>query len=316
MSCDALRVAFAGTPAFAAAALAAIHGSGHRVVLVLTQPDRPAGRGMSLRPCAVKRLATELGLELAQPASLRAPQAAEPLRAASPDVLVVAAYGLILPAALLAIPRLGCINIHASLLPRWRGAAPIERALLAGDATTGISLMRMDEGLDTGPILEREPVAIAARETAGSLHARLATLGAHMVVGLLGRLPEALARAEPQPAEGACYADKIGRADTWLDWRAEGAALDRAVRAFDPSPGARARLGTHALKIWSARPVEGSGEPGRVLRVGPDGITVACGSGALRIEEVQRAGGRRMPASAFLAGAPVAPGSRFALADE
>jgi len=308
-----MRLAFAGTPRCAASALAAIHEAGHQIVLVLTQPDRPAGRGMVVQPSAVKKLALAHGLEVDQPASLKPPEAAVRLRAAKPDVMVVAAYGLILPAAVLAIPRLGCINIHASLLPRWRGAAPIERTLLAGDRVTGISLMQMDEGLDTGPILAQTPVAIDERETAGSLHDKLAAIGAREIVTLLERLPGGGLQATPQAQEGACHAAKIRREETWLDWTADALELDRAVRAFDPAPGARARLNGADLKIRAAHVTEGSGEPGRVLAAGPEGIAVACGRGALHIEELQRAGARRMSAAAFLAGFRVHPGDRFAL---
>lgn len=310
-----MRVALAGTPEFAACAFEAIHAAGQRIVLVLTQPDRPAGRGLAPQASPVKRFALDHGYDLYQSASLRQPEARARIRAANPDVMVVAAYGLILPAAVLAIPRLGCINIHASLLPRWRGAAPIQRALLAGDARSGITLMQMDEGLDTGPMLVRAPLEIGARETGGSLHDRLAALGAREIVAALARLEHGPLPAVAQPAEGASYAAKIAPGETWLDWRRSATELDRAVRAFDPLPGARARLGGTLLKIRAAQPEPGGdGEPGRVLHRGADGILVACGSGALRITQVQRAGGRRLPVADFLAGFEIAEGERFELA--
>ncbi len=299
-----MRIGFAGTPVFAATALESILAARLSVALVLAQPDRPRGRGMKQEPGPVKALALARGIPVRQPQSLKPEPERASIVAMPLDVLVVAAYGLILPAAMLDWPRHGCINIHASLLPRWRGAAPIERALLAGDRETGISIMRMDEGLDTGPVIARHPVPIDARETAGSLHDKLAVLGARAVVDVLlelqrgGRLD-----AAPQPDSGATYAAKIDRDEAKIDWRAGAQAIDRAVRAFDPAPGAQTSLGNEPLKIWKARSLSGRfGAPGTVVRADAAGIIVACGEGALMVTELQRAGGRRMSAAAFLAG--------------
>jgi len=309
----ALRVGFAGTPPFAAEALAAIAAAGFAVPVVLTQPDRPSGRGMKLTPSAVKQKALELGIPVLQPPSLKSDEGRAAALAIPLDVLVVAAYGLILPQAVLDWPRHGGINIHASRLPRWRGAAPIQRALLAGDAATGVTLMQMDAGLDTGPMIETIEVPIAPRETSGTLTSKLAAAGAAGIVGVLerlardGRLP-----ATPQPDDGITYAAKIDRAEAVLDWRQPAAALDRVVRAFDPAPGASTHLGGEAIKIWDAVPlVTGGGAPGTVLAVGAEGIDVACATGSLRLRTVQPAGGKRMPASDFARGRLVAPGATF-----
>ena len=309
-----MRIVFAGTPDFAAAALQAILAAGHTVPLVLTQPDRPAGRGMSMQASAVKQLAQKHGLALHQPASLKSDEARLPIIEACPDVMVVAAYGLLLPQAVLDIPRLGCVNIHASLLPRWRGAAPIQRAILAGDAETGVTLMRMEAGLDTGPMLLRERLPIAASDNAGSLHDRLAVLGARLIVDALPRLERGGLADEPQPAEGATYAAKLDKAEAVLDWRQPAAQLDRTVRAFNPFPGATAQLDGQAIKVWAAELVAASGEVGRILDVGRGGIVVACGEGALRLIELQKAGGKRLPAADFLRGFTLKSGQRFALA--
>ena len=309
-----MRIVFAGTPDFAAAALQAILAAGHTVPLVLTQPDRPAGRGMSMQASAVKQLAQKHGLALHQPASLKSDEARLPIIEACPDVMVVAAYGLLLPQAVLDIPRLGCVNIHASLLPRWRGAAPIQRAILAGDAETGVTLMRMEAGLDTGPMLLRERLPIAASDNAGSLHDRLAALGARLIVDALPRLERGGLADEPQPAEGATYAAKLDKAEAVLDWRQPAAQLDRTVRAFNPFPGATAQLDGQAIKVWAAELVAASGEVGRILDVGRGGIVVACGEGALRLIELQKAGGKRLPAADFLRGFTLKSGQRFALA--
>ncbi len=313
----ALRVGFAGTPVFAAEALAAILTAGFAVPLVLTQPDRPSGRGLKLSPSPVKLRAIEHGIPVLQPPSLKTDAARAEALAVRLDVLVVAAYGLILPPAVLAWPRHGGLNIHASKLPRWRGAAPIQRALLAGDSVTGVTIMQMDAGLDTGPMIEVVDVPIAARETAGTLTARLAAAGAAAIVTVLERLARdgALA-ATPQPADGVTYAAKIGRADAALDWTQSSAMLDRTVRAFDPAPGAFTQWGAETVKVWSAEPVtDASGAQGTVVAVGPDGVDVACGSGALRLRTVQPAGGKRMPATAFAAGRALGPGARFGAAD-
>ena len=309
-----LRVAFAGTPEFAAQALDAILKAGYAVPLVLTQPDRPAGRGMKLSPSAVKQLALAHGIEVDQPEKLRTDAQRARLADCAPDVLVVAAYGLILPKAVLELPRLGCINIHASLLPRWRGAAPIHRAIEAGDAETGITIMQMDEGLDTGPMLLRRALPIAADDTTASLHDRLAALGGECIVEALGALAGGGLAATPQPAEGVTYAAKIGRAEADIDWSRPAAEIERAMRAFDPFPGAVSTLRDTAVKCWKAQVVAGEGEPGRVLAVEADGIVVACGRDALRCTVLQRPGSKRLPAGEFLRGFPVSAGERFASA--
>ena len=309
-----LRVAFAGTPEFAATALEAILAAGYDVSLVLTQPDRPAGRGMKLTPSAVKKLAVARGIEVDQPEKLRTAEQRARLAACAPDVLVVAAYGLLLPKSVLELPRLGCLNIHASLLPRWRGAAPIQRAIEAGDAETGITIMQMDEGLDTGPMLLRRALPIAADETTASLHDRLAALGGECIVEALAALQRGELVATPQPAEGATYAAKIGRAEAAIDWTRPAVEIERAMRAFDPFPGAAASLRDTVVKCWSGEVVPGSGEPGTVLAVdaeGEGGITVACGRDALRCTVLQRPGSKRLPAGEFLRGFPVSVGERF-----
>jgi methionyl-tRNA formyltransferase len=301
-----MKLVFAGTPEFATRALTALIAAGHEIPLVLTQPDRPAGRGMKLRMSPVKEVALAHGLSVAQPDNLKTEAARAPIVAAAADVMVVAAYGLILPQAALDIPGLGCVNIHASLLPRWRGAAPIQRAIEAGDAETGISLMQMDKGLDTGDVLGLYPLAIAPDDTAASLHDKLAQLGAEAIVRLLPDL--ATARRTPQDDSLACYAAKIGKDEARLDWRLPAAVLDRRIRAFNPFPGASALLGGEPLKLWRATPVAGSGRPGEIVAVSPQGLRVACGEGALDLVEVQKAGGKRLPVAAFLAGQPLVPG--------
>jgi methionyl-tRNA formyltransferase len=306
-----LRIVFAGTPAFAEQALAALLDAGHDVPMVLTQPDRPAGRGMRPMQSAVKQLASNRGIPIMQPTSLRDDALTEAIRSAAPDALVVAAYGMILPETLLGIAPQGALNIHASLLPRWRGAAPIQRALLAGDRETGISIMRMDRGLDTGPVLARRAVVIADDETAATLHDKLAGLGAKMIVGALCELAGGHTIFTPQPAEGATYAPKIGKQEARIDWARRSADIARAVRAFDPVPGASSTLAGATVKIWSVRRAEGVGLPGEVLRADASGVLVACGEGALEVAELQRAGGRRLVAADFLHGCPVMPGTRF-----
>jgi methionyl-tRNA formyltransferase len=341
-----VRIVFAGTPRFAAVALEAILDAGHTVPLVLTQPDRPAGRGLKPRASAVSSLADSRGLPLLSPRSLRqspgdadaragqsahvsspasAPVSAplSALHSAAPDLLVVAAYGLILPQAVLDVPRgiagrsgvARAINIHASLLPRWRGAAPIARAIEAGDTETGITLMQMDAGLDTGPILHREPIPIEAADTTGTLTERLGDLGARLIVSWLREAPQGLWQAAAQPAVGVTTAPKIGRNEAWLDWREPAAVLARRVRAFDPEPGACGRLGDGLVKIWSAQAIAQppTAEPGTVLAADAAGVGVACGVGVLLIRELQRAGGRRLRAREYLAGAPIAPGARWQL---
>ena len=304
-----LRVVFAGTPAFAATALAAICRAGLFVPLVLTQPDRPAGRGLRLQPSPVKRFASQHGLRLIQPQGLKldgrfaedASAAREALLAARADVAVVAAYGLILPPWLLELPRLGCLNIHASLLPRWRGAAPIQRAIEAGDSETGITIMQMDAGLDTGDMLRvgREP--IGASDTAASLHDRLAELGATLIVQALADAAHGALVRTPQPADGVTYAHKLAKSEAAIDWRRPADEIERRVRAFDPQPGCHFDFEGQTIKLWRAKVSTGFGaEPGEFEVVG-GGLRVACGAGALDLLELQRPGGRRQPVAAFLA---------------
>lgn len=307
----ALRVGFAGTPPFAAAALQAIADAGYALPLVLTQPDRPAGRGLALTPSAVKSLALARGLPLAQPRGLRldgrwaadADAARQTLQAARLDLLVVAAYGLILPDWVLALPRLGCLNLHASLLPRWRGAAPIARAIEADDQRTGITVMQMDAGLDTGPVLSLHPLTIAADDTTGSLTERLAALGAGAIVATLQALQRGPLPAVPQPVEGVSYAVKVGKAEAVLDWRDPAELIERRVRAFDPAPGARFTAAGEVVKLWRAAlwPRSDGAAPGTILQPESGRLVVACGRGALELLEVQRPGGRRQAAAALAA---------------
>ena len=308
-----MRLIFAGTAEFAAHALRALLHTGHDVALVLTQPDRPAGRGLRLGPSAIKVLAQEHGVDVYQPASLKDEAALTRLGSLGADAMVVAAYGLILPGPVLAIPRLGAINIHASLLPRWRGAAPIQRAILAGDALTGISIMQMDRGLDTGPLLATQSIAIAAEDTSASLHDKLAELGARLIVTALAQLERGQLRAEPQAAAGASYAAKITKAEAGIDWSEAAAVIERKLRAFNPLPGATAMTRGVGLKIWRARVSPAEGVPGTILDAGANGIIVACGSGSLCVLELQRAGGRKLAAAQFLAGFPLAAGERLEL---
>jgi methionyl-tRNA formyltransferase len=307
-----MRVIFAGTPAFAVPALHALVAAGHDVVLVLTQPDRPAGRGLRTLPGPVKAAAQQLGIPVLQPLTLKDPDTLAPLTAAGADVMVVAAYGLILPQAVLALPRHGALNIHASLLPRWRGAAPVQRALLAGDAQSGICIMQMDAGLDTGPVLLREALPIASDDTAGSLEGKLADLGARLIEAALANLAQGALRATPQPTDGVTYARKIGKGEARIDWTRTWVEIDRQIRAFNPSPGAVSRLQGEDVKVWAAAPVPAaSAPPGTIIRIASAGIEVACGTGALRLRELQRAGGKRLPADAFLRGHALAPGDSF-----
>ncbi len=310
-----MKIAFAGTPDFAAVALRALIDAGHEVVLVLTQPDRRSGRGMKLTPSPVKQVALARGIAVDQPEKLRTPEQQAALREAAPEVLVVAAYGLILPQAVLDIPRYGCLNIHASLLPRWRGAAPIHRAIEAGDEHSGITIMQMDAGLDTGAMLLRRSVDIPADATTGSLHDTLAALGGEMIVEALAKLPAGELVATPQPADGVTYAHKIDKCEAQLDWRHGASALARAVRAFDPFPGAVARIGDDTIKLWQAAVVAGEGAPGEVLAADADGLVIACGAGALRVTVAQKPGSRRQPIGELLAGLPIAVGARCALPD-
>ena len=306
-----MRLIFAGTPDFAASALSALLVSRHTLALVLTQPDRPAGRGLKLHPSAVKRLAIDRGIPIAQPATLKDISAQDSIRAANADLMVVAAYGLILPPSVLVIPRLGAINIHASLLPRWRGAAPIQRALLAGDRETGVCIMQMDAGLDTGPVLLCGSIPVRDEDNAQTLHDRLAELGARLVVEEVDALEGGAVAPAPQPERGVTYAAKINRAEAWIDWTRPALEIWRQVRAFNPLPGAVARLREEELKIWRGAPTTHSGVPGAVLEAGQHGIVVACGEGSFRIEELQRAGGRRLTPGEFLRGYRFVPGEHF-----
>jgi methionyl-tRNA formyltransferase len=314
-----MKVVFAGTPAFAAQALQALLAAGFEVPLVLTQPDRPAGRGMKLQASPVKQLAQAHGIEVAQPHGLRldgrypqeAAAARQALWAAQPDAMVVAAYGLILPAWVLQIPRLGCLNIHASLLPRWRGAAPIHRAIEAGDAETGVTIMQMDEGLDTGDMLLIERLPIRPDDTTGSLHDRLAELGGRLIVEALELAACGGLRPQPQPAEGVTYAHKIDKAEAVIDWRAPALQIERRIRAFQPMPGASTTdAAGEGVKVWAAalEPGQATVAPGTVLSADASGVRVQTGEGVLRLLELQRAGGKRLPVADFLRGHPLSAG--------
>lgn len=292
MNSSDLRIVFAGTPEFAAAHLQALLQAGLNIVAVYSQPDRPAGRGQKLAMSAVKQLAQQHELPVYQPVSLRAPEAQAELAALQPDLLVVVAYGLILPQAVLDIPRLGCINSHASLLPRWRGAAPIQRAIEAGDSESGVTVMRMEAGLDTGPMLLKVTTPISAEDTGGTLHDRLAELGPPAVLQAIDGLAAVTLDGELQDDELATYAHKLGKADARIDWARPAAELDRLIRAFNPWPLAHARWQDQPLKIWAARPEAGSGQPGEILDCSKLGLLVACGDGALRLTRLQLPGGK------------------------
>jgi methionyl-tRNA formyltransferase len=300
-----LAIVYAGTPEFAVPALEAIVGAGHAVRAVYTQPDRPAGRGRALAASPVKRRALALGLAVEQPATLRDSAALARLAALAPDVVVVAAYGLLLPPAALAVPALGCINIHASLLPRWRGAAPVQRALLEGDAVTGVSIMRLEAGLDTGPVYAVERVPIGARDTAELLTARLAAVGAHALVATLAALEHGRPVPVPQPAAGVSYARKLDKREAPLDWTRSAAALDRQVRAFVPWPVAETRWRGTQLRVHAAESAADASEaaPGTVVAADARGIEVATGAGRLRLLRVQLAGRGTVAAAEFARGA-------------
>ena len=325
-----LRVIFAGTPEFARVALAHIHQSGHTVALVLTQPDRPAGRGMQLQASAVKQFALEHGLPLAQPRSLRldgkypedAEQARAAIAAAQADVMVVAAYGLILPQWVLdaMAPGYGCLNIHGSLLPRWRGAAPIHRAIEAGDTETGVTIMQMDAGLDTGDMLLTERLPIGPDATTGALHDEIAALGARCIGQALAELPRGGLQRQPQPEQGITYAHKISRQEAQIDWQQTADQIDRRVRAFDPFPGAVTAADGEVIKVWRAQPVAAdfhpaggpdAAVPGTVLAITASGIAVATGTGAVWLQTLQKAGGKRLAAADFLRGFPLTIGARL-----
>ena len=312
-----MRLVFAGTPVFAQRALEALAAAGHEIALVLTRPDRPAQRGQRLLASPVKQWALEHGLEVWQPRTLREPDAWARLRAVRADAMVVAAYGMLLPPEVLSIPVHGCLNIHASLLPRWRGAAPIQRAIQAGDARTGITIMQMDAGLDTGPMRLVRELPIGPRDTGATVHDALAALGAEAIVEALARLADGTLPLEPQPAEGVTHAAKLTKADAPIDWSAPVRAIVDRIRAFDPVPGSSAgieRVPGTTLKVWAAAPdphPTGGAAPGTVLAVADGAIVAAAGDGALALLELQRPGGRRMTAREFLAGFPVRVGDRL-----
>ena len=300
-----LRLAFMGSPDFAVPALRALAAAGHEIAAVYSQPPRPAGRGQAIRLCPVHAAALDMGLEVRTPSRLRRdPDAQAAFAALNLDVAVVAAYGLILPQAMLDAPRMGCLNIHASLLPRWRGAAPIQAALLAGDAESGITIMQMEAGLDTGPMLMRQAVPIGRTTTAPELHDALAALGARMIVRVLEAPPAPV----PQPDDGVTYAAKLGRDDGRIDWSRDAAALDRQIRALNPWPGTFSTLGGEVFKIHAAEIVPGHGNAGETL---DDALCVATGNGALRLTRVQAPGRAAMDAAAFLRGRPVPRGTRL-----
>ena len=309
-----MKIIFAGTPEFAAVALARLIDAGFDIALVLTQPDRPAGRGMRMTPSPVKQLASTAGIDVFQPASLKRDAAAVArLRATPHDAMVVAAYGLILPQEVLDIAPRACLNIHASLLPRWRGAAPIQRAIEAGDAQTGVCIMRMEAGLDTGPVLLRRSLPIGPHDTAGTLNEALAQLGAEMIIEALHHLDTLV--PTPQAESGATYAAKVGKTEAALDFRDSAPALERKVRAFDPHPGASATVGDTTIKVWRAQiGAAADGTPGRVLKADGAGVVVACGGGGtLTLTQLQKPGAKRLHARDFLQGFPLAPGAPFQL---
>jgi len=318
-----MRLIFAGTPEFALNALQQLHAAGHQIPLVLTQPDRPAGRGLKLHASPVKQFALDNGIAVAQPRSLRfdgkypddAVAARTAIEAAQADAMVVAAYGLILPQWVLEMPRLGCLNIHASLLPRWRGAAPIHRAIEAGDFETGVTIMQMDAGLDTGDMLRVERVPITSQDTTGSLHDILALLGGRLMVETLALAAGAGLQPIPQPATGATYAHKIDKMEAAIDWTQSAQVIARRIRAFDPFPGASSQFGGEVIKLWrseidSALPVTDKGY-GTILSVNAGGVRIACGAGVLRVTELQRPGGKRLAAAEFLRGFELRPGMVF-----
>jgi methionyl-tRNA formyltransferase len=309
---SSLKLGFAGTPDFAVPALTLLAGS-QRICAVFTQPDRRAGRGQALHLSPVKRRALELGLAVHQPATFRSPEVLKLLRGVDLDALIVVAYGQILSAAVLAVPRLGCINLHASLLPRWRGAAPIQRALLAGDANTGVTIMRMEAGLDTGPVLAARSTDIGARDTAKTLHDQLALLGAELLAETLEALGAGRIREVAQPAVGVTYAEKISKSEALIHWSQDAASIWRRVRAFNPWPIAETRLNGEQLRIWDAQLLDAAQRqtPGTVLTASPDGIDVACGQGTLRVLRLQLAGRKPLAAREFLQGQRLV-GARFA----
>lgn len=305
-----MRIVFAGTPDFAVPALGALHAAGHEILAVYTQPDRPAGRGRKLTPSPVKQRALELGLPVEQPESLREPETQQQLAARSPELMVVVAYGLLLPQDLLGTPEHGCVNIHASLLPRWRGAAPIQRAIEAGDAETGVAIMEMERGLDTGPVLLEKKIPILPQDTGGSLHDKLAELGAQAIVEAVNGIAEGKLKAVPQPEQGVTYARKLEKSEAGIDWQQPAREIERRVRAFNPWPVCHADLDGERIRVWAATALphdtvfsgaaSSGGEPGEVLAATSEGIDVATGDGVLRITRLQPPGKRQMPAGDFL----------------
>ena len=306
-----MKVIFAGTPDFAAAALKAIAAAGFEIPLVLTQPDRPKGRGMQLAPSPVKQAALELGLRVAQPEKLRNnAEALQMLKEVEADVMVVAAYGLILPQDVLDTPKHGCLNIHASLLPRWRGAAPIQRAIEAGDAETGVCIMQMDIGLDTGGVVSEHRYAIQPTDTANEVHNALMNLGAEAIVADLQQLKaEGRLKSIKQPEEGVTYAQKLSKEEARIDWNESAAVIERKIRAFNPVPAAWIEYQGKPMKIWRAEAVAQQGRAGEVLSCSADGLVVACGENALKITELQPSGSKRMPIAAFAAGHKIEVGT-------
>lgn len=302
-----MKIIYAGTPAFAAVALAALLEGGHEVVHVLTQPDRPAGRGLKPQASAVKQLALARQLPLSQPATLKDAELIAQFANLQAEVMVVAAYGLMIPRALLQLPARGCLNIHASLLPRWRGAAPIQRAILAGDRETGVTIMQMDAGLDTGAMLLAQAVTIAVDDTAQTLHDKLAVTGAQLLLRTLQEQPQPV----PQDQANATYAAKISKAEAHIDWTRPAVEIDRLIRAFNPAPGAYTTWNGQTLKIWHAEPAVATAAPGTVVQADHNGVVVATGAGAIRLLELQRAGGKRLAPRQFLAGTPIDAGTRF-----
>lgn len=311
-----VRIVFFGTAELACASLKSLRtGSDFQIVAVVTQPDKPKGRDLKVQPSPVKMVAQEFQLPLLQPLKARDPAFIEEVRALQPDLFVVAAYGQILSQTLLDIPKYGALNVHTSLLPRHRGAAPIQWAILSADEETGVTIMKMDAGLDTGPIVAQERTPILSQDNSQTLHDRLASMGADLLVRTIPAFLSGEVQPQPQPAEGSSYARKISKEDGLLDWKQPAAVLWNKVRAFTPWPGAFTFQTSHSqqrlLKIWAAAPVESSGTPGQVLQADKTGIVVACGCGALRIETLQREGGKRVSAAQFLAGQPIQPGEMF-----
>ncbi|WP_296763483.1 methionyl-tRNA formyltransferase [Sediminimonas sp.] len=304
-----MRVIFMGTPDFSVPVLEALVASGHEIAAVYTQPPRPAGRGKRDRPSPVQARAEALGLEVRHPASLKSAEEQAAFAALDAELAVVVAYGLILPRPVLNAPARGCLNIHASLLPRWRGAAPIQRAIMAGDAQTGVCIMQMEPGLDTGPVLASRATPIGAGETAGDLHDRLSEMGAALIVEALAKLDTLT--PVPQPDDGVSYADKIDKAEAAVDWTRPAAVVDRQIRGLSPSPGAWTWIEGQRVKLLGAAPAAGQGAPGEVVATGPDGLDVACGTGAVRITRLQRAGRAAQDADTFLRGMPLAAGARL-----